>query len=279
MYFHLIPTLPLLLRIIYLNIPKIFRFRQAFARNAYTINVNADGDGLVNGQSTLILVPVFEDLVELNATASTGWEFNRWYGYPFPTLSLKMFFFRQQQSRFERILSKKTIPLSSELSPFGESNGSGTYSYEANASISSYPQHWICISQAGLGTLQLLLTDLNSYYYLCYHSLTARFQCDPYLHSQAFIRLHVNSSDSNGTVYWRWQLPLRNHSPILFRTRKRPANPVNAPAGYTLASWSITDQAGQVSLSSEQSTRHSMVDGNYSIFANFEPVHCCNCTI
>jgi hypothetical protein len=46
---------------------------------------------------------------------------------------------------------------------------------------------------------------------------------------------------------------------------------LDAPAGYTLASWTITNPSGQVSQSSSNPLVLN-VDGNYSIFANFEPV-------
>ena len=63
--------------------PQNISIQASFERNGYTINVNAVGNGQVNGQSSFTLSPVFQDLIELNATASTGWELDRWYGYSF----------------------------------------------------------------------------------------------------------------------------------------------------------------------------------------------------
>ena len=61
--------------------PQNLTLQANFARNTFDLNITTSGSGLVNGQSSLLLNPAFEDVVNLTATASSGWEFDRWYGY------------------------------------------------------------------------------------------------------------------------------------------------------------------------------------------------------
>ena len=244
--------------------PQNISIQATFARNAYTININTDGAGLVNGQSNLNLSPVFEDLVELNATSSTGWEFNRWYGYPFSNpQSQNVSFSANSNLDLNASFQRKQFTLSIGTSAFGESNGSGTYSYEANASISTIPNTGYLFS-GWTGDTQFI-ANANS------NSTFVTIPNSPVSIAPTFtpkIYQITLNSDNNGTVTGDGNYSYGTTTNI--SAIGNGAN-LDAPAGYTLASWTITNQSGQVSQSSSNPLVLN-VEGNYSIFANFEPV-------
>ena len=244
--------------------PQNISIQAAFARNAYTVNVNADGDGLVNGQTTLNLSPVYEDLVELNATASTGWEFNRWYGYPFSNpQSQNISFSANSNLDLNASFQRKQFSLIIESSPFGESNGSGTYSYETNASISSIPNTGYLFS-GWTGDTQFIANPSSKSTFVTIPNASVTIA--PSFTPKTY-QITLNS-DNNGTTTGGGNYSYGTTTNIFATGNGANAD---APAGYVLASWTITNQSGQVSQSSSNPLALN-VDGNYSIFANFEPI-------
>ena len=244
--------------------PQNISLQASFARNSYAINVNVDGQGLINNQSSLNLSPVFEDLIELNATASTGWEFNRWYGYPFSNPQSKNVSFSANSNLdLNASFQRKQFTLTIGTSPFGESNGSGTYAYEANASISTIPKTGYLFSGWTGDTQFIANTNSSSTFVTIPNnsvSIIPSFTPKTY-------QITLNS-DNNGTATGGGNYSYGTTANIV--ATGNGAN-LNALAGYALASWTITNQSGQVSQSSSNPLSLN-VDGNYSIFANFEPV-------
>jgi uncharacterized repeat protein (TIGR02543 family) len=243
--------------------PQNISLQASFARNSYAINVNAQGQGLINNQSSLNLNPVFEDLIELNATASTGWEFNRWYGYPFSNpLSHNVSFPANSNLDLNASFQRKQFTLTIGTSPFGESNGSGTYSYEANAPISTIPKTGYTFSGWTGDTQFIANTNSSSTFVTIPNnsvSIIPTFTPKTYQ-----ITL---SSDNNGTATGGGNYSYGTTANIT--ATGNGGNP-DAIAGYTLTSWTITNESGQISKSSSNPLTLN-IDGNYSIFANFEP--------
>ena len=246
--------------------PQNISVQASFERNGYTINVDSHGSGLVNGESSLSLSPVFQDLVELNATASTGWEFDRWYGYSFANAQLENVSLSASSNlELNASFQRKQYTLSIGTSSFGESNGSGTYSFEANATISTIPNTGYVFS-GWTGDTQYV-TDVNSTTTI----VTIPSSSVSVIPTFTPINYQITvSSDSNGTVSGGGSYPYGTIANII-PTGNGQDFPNNAPAGYTLASWAITDQAGQITQRSDNPLP-LVVDGNYTIFANFEPI-------
>ena len=247
--------------------PQNISIQASFERNGYTINVNAVGNGQVNGQSSFTLSPVFQDLIELNATASTGWELDRWYGYSFANSQLENVSFNASSNlELNASFQRKQYTLAIGTSSFGESNGSGTYAFEANATISTVPNTGY-IFAGWTGDTQYV-ADVNS------TTTTLSIPSSSVSVTPSFtpINYQINvSSDSNGSVSGGGSYPFGTIANII-PTGDGPDFINNAPAGYTLGSWTVTNQAGQVSQRSDNPLSLT-VDGNYTIYGNFEPVN------
>ncbi len=244
--------------------PQNISVQASFVRNGYTINVSTIGEGLVNGQSSLNYSPVFEDLLEFNATSLTGWEFNRWYGYPFPNpQSQNVSLSANSNLDLNASFQRKQYTLSISTSPFGESNGSGIYPYETNATISTIPNPGYVFS-GWTGDTQYI-ADINSS--STFVSIPSNSVSIAPSFTPKTFQITLNS-DNNGTVSGGGSFSYGTTANL--QAIGNQAN-ADALAGYTLASWTITNQTGQVSQSSANPLS-LFVDGNYSILANFKPV-------
>ncbi len=245
--------------------PQDISVQAHFARNGYNVNVIADGNGTVNGQAVLNLNPVFEDFIELNATASTGWEFNQWYGYPFTNPNNQSISFSANSNLdLNASFQRKNYTLAISNTSHGESNGTGSYPYESNVTISTIPNTGYNFS-SWTGDIQYL-QDANS-------PITTAIIPDRSISlTPSFLpkTFQVNiSSDGNGSVSGGGTFSYGTN--IIITSSGAGSDPILAPAGYTLANWDITDPNGQVYKSSSNPFS-LLVDGNYSVFANFEPV-------
>ena len=117
--------------------------------------------------------------------------------------------------------------------------------------------------QVGLETLNLLLILVPTQLLLQYP--TASVTIAPSFTPKTY-QITLNS-DNNGTTTGGGNYSYGTTTNIFATGNGANAD---APAGYVLASWTITNQSGQVSQSSSNPLALN-VDGNYSIFANFEP--------
>jgi hypothetical protein len=246
--------------------PQNISVQASFERNGYSINIVTDGSGLVNGQSSLNLSPVFQDLIELNASASTGWEFNRWYGYSFANPELENVSLNASSNLdLNASFQRKQYSLTIGTTPHGESNGSGTYQFEENATISTIPNTGYLFS-GWAGDTQYI-ADINS------STTTLSIPSSSISVTPTFTPLNYQvtvSSDSNGTVTGGGSYSFGTIATIV-PTGNGPDFSNNAPAGYTLGSWTITNQAGQITQRSDNPLS-LVVDGNYTVYGNFEPI-------
>ena len=132
-----------------LQYPQNVSVQANFARNSYDVNVTITGSGLVNGQPSLSLNPVFQDNIDLNATPSLGWEFDRWYGYSFSNPESEFVSFSVSSDlELNASFKRSNFDLNILPSAFGQSSGSGSYEFESNVTISTLPDtgylfsHW-----------------------------------------------------------------------------------------------------------------------------------------
>ncbi|MAL85156.1 MAG: hypothetical protein CMI23_02205 [Opitutae bacterium] len=245
--------------------PQNISVQAHFARNSYSINVVTDGNGSVNGLNNLTLNPVFEDVIELNATASSGWEFNQWYGYPLNNpQSESISFSASSNLDLNASFQRKNYSLIIANSLFGESNGSGLYPYESNITITTVPNTgynfsgWSgdtqYLADPNSSTTTALIPDQNI-------SISPVFTPKTY-----FVSL---SSDANGTVSGGGSYSYG--TTVTLSASGAGPDPILAPAGYTLSNWDISDPNGQQSQSSSNPLTFT-IDGNYSVFGNFEPI-------
>lgn len=230
-----------------------------FAKNGYTIDVNTHGNGLVNSATNLSLSPLFNDLISLNASSDAGWEFDRWYGYSFndPT-DPNVEFNATSNLDLNATFKRKNFNLAINTSPYGTSNGSGNYEYESNISITTFPHTgynftgWSgdisFLSNSNSTSTNLVIPDQNV-------SLTPTFSPKTYQITA--------TADENGTVIGGGSYSYGSITNII------PTGKVDSNNIHSFAGWIITNENGQQSLRSDNPLK-LLVDGNYSVFAQFE---------
>jgi hypothetical protein len=247
-----------------LQFPQNLTLQANFARNSYDLNVTTDGNGLVNGQTNLTLSPSFQDLVELNATASSGWEFNRWYGYAFPNPNNSSVSFNiNSDMDLNASFQRKSFLLDISAANHGQSSGEGTYAFESNVTVSTLPNtgyqfnQWTgdvqYLSDPNSSSTVVTIPDRNI-------SITPTFSPKTF-----FVTV---TSDLNGSVTGAGSYSFGSTA-TLTPTGNGPD--LNSLAGYEFSKWSITNPLGQVSESSNNPLP-LLVDGNYSVSASFTPV-------
>jgi uncharacterized repeat protein (TIGR02543 family) len=245
--------------------PQNLSIQANFARNSYDVNVTTNGSGLVNGQSALSLSPFFQDTIELNATASTGWEFDRWYGYSFPNPQASVVSFTVSSDMdLNASFKRSNFALNILSSAYGQSSGSGSYEFESNVSISTLPNNGYLFSQ-WTGDIQYL-ADPNS------SSTIVTIPSNDISLTPSFVpkTYHVVVSfDSNGTVSGGGSYSYGSTA-TLTPVGAGP-NGLSAPAGYEFSKWTVTNPLGQETNSSDDPLTLT-VDGNYSVFASFAPI-------
>jgi uncharacterized repeat protein (TIGR02543 family) len=245
--------------------PQNLSVQANFARNSYDVNVTAIGSGFVNSQTSLSLNPVFQDTVELNATASLGWEFDRWYGHSFadPQASFVSFAVLSDME-LNASFQRSEFDLNLLSSAFGQSSGSGSYEFESNISISTLPNTGYLFSQ-WTGDIQYLADPNSSTTIVTIPSnevnLTPTFTPKTY---------HVSvTTDSNGTVSGAGSYSFGSTATIT--PVGNGPNGISAPAGYEFSKWTVINQLGQETNSSDDPLT-LLIDGNYSVFASFAPI-------
>ena len=236
-----------------------------FARNSYVVNVTVSGSGLVNGQPSLSLSPVFQDTIDLNASPSLGWEFDRWYGHSFPNPESNFVSFSvSSDMELNASFKRSNFALNILPSAFGQSSGAGSYEFESNVTISTLPNTGYLFSQ-WTGDTQYLADPNSSTTIVTIPSnevnLTPTFTPKTYLVSV--------TSDSNGTVSGGGTYPFGSTATIT-PVGNGPNNP-SAPAGYEFSKWTVINQLGQETNSSDDPLS-LLIDGNYSVFASFAPI-------
>jgi uncharacterized repeat protein (TIGR02543 family) len=245
--------------------PQNLAVQANFTRNSYDVNVTTTGSGLVNGQSSLSLHPVFQDTVELNATASLGWEFDRWYGHSFaaPEASFASFTVSSDMD-LNASFQRSNFALNVLSSAYGQSSGSGFYEFESNVTISTLPNTGYLFSQ-WTGDVQYVADPNSSTTVVTIPSnevnLTPTFTPKTYHVSVAF--------DSNGTVSGGGSYSFGSTATIT--PVGNGPNGLSAPAGYEFSKWTLINPLGQESNSSDYPLT-LLIDGNYSVFASFAPV-------
>lgn len=239
--------------------PEHLSVQANFARNGYNINISTFGNGLVNGQTTQTLTPLFEDLVTLNTTASTGWVFDRWFGYSFadPTAS-NIAFNATANLDLNATFRKKIYSLNILPTPHGSSNGGGSYEFDSNVSVSTLAETGYTFSgwtgdishlaNSNLSTTSVIIPDQNI-------SLTPTFTPKTYQVSV--------TNDGNGTTTGGGSYTYGSVINIV------PTGNTGGGNIHTFASWLITNENGEQSLRSDNPLS-LVVDGNYSVFAAFE---------
>ena len=239
--------------------PKDLSVSANFARNGYSIDVETYGAGLVNNQTSLSLTPLFEDSISLIASASAGWEFDRWYGDSFsdPT-SNSIVLSVNSDLDLNATFKRKQYDLVIQPTSFGSSNGSGSYAFESNVSVSTLAKTGYTFSgwagdidylaDINSSTTSLIIPDQNI-------SLTPTFNPKTY---QVTV-----TSDENGSATGEGNYTFGTVVNII------PTGNVDQSNIHTFAGWVITNEDGEQSLRSDNPLS-LVVDGNYSVFAKFE---------
>ncbi|MBT3637997.1 MAG: hypothetical protein HN531_13750 [Opitutae bacterium] len=236
-----------------------------FARNSYDVNVTTTGSGLVNGQSSLSLNPVFQDTIDLNATATLGWEFDRWYGHSFANPESNFVSFSvSSDMELNASFRRSNFALNVLPSAHGQSSGTGSYEFESNVTISTLPNTGYLFSQ-WTGDIQYLADPNSSTTIVTIPSnevnLTPTFTPKTY---------HVSvTSDSNGTVSGGGSYSFGSTATIT--PVGAGPNGISAPEGYEFSKWTVINPLGQESNSSDDPLS-LLIDGNYSVFASFAPI-------
>ncbi|MBN38370.1 MAG: hypothetical protein CMI29_07875 [Opitutae bacterium] len=245
--------------------PQNLSLQANFARNSYDVNVTTTGSGLVNGQSSLSLNPIFQDTIDLNATASLGWEFDRWYGHSFPNPQANVVSFAvSSDMELNASFKRSNFAVNVLPSSFGQSSGAGSYEFESNVTISTLPNNGYLFSQ-WTGDIQYLADPNSSTTIVTIPNnevnLTPTFTPKTYQVSVSF--------DSNGTVSGGGSY-LFGSTATITPVGDGP-NGLSAPAGYEFSKWTVTNPLGQESNSSDDPLS-LLIDGNYSVFASFAPI-------
>jgi len=244
--------------------PQNLSLQANFTRNTFDVNVTATGGGLVNGQPTLSLSAVYEDLVDLNATASLGWEFDRWYGHPNSndwnaSVSLAVTSNFDLNATFKR----KDYALNIQNSAQGQSSGQGSYPFESNVTISATPSTGYLFSN-WTGDVQYLSDPNSSTTIVAMPSNDVTIA--PTFSPKTY---HVTvTSDANGSATGGGSYTFGSTA-TLTATGNGPDGA--SLAGYEFSLWTLTSQTG-VETNSSSNPLSLLVDGNYSVTATFAPV-------
>ena len=245
--------------------PQNLTLQANFARNTFDLNVTTSGSGLVNGQSSLLLNPAFEDVVNLTATASSGWEFDRWYGYSLggaetnASISLTITSNVDLNATFKR--SDYALNILSTAN--GQASGAGTYPFESNVTVSAIPDTGYFFSE-WTGDVQYLGDPNASTTIVTIPSsnvtLTPSFEPIGYL-----VTL---SADENGSATGGGNYAFGDIATLV--ATPNPPDGGNL-AGYEFSHWTLTGQSG-TETNSSSNPLSLLVDGNYSVLANFDPI-------
>lgn len=244
--------------------PQNLSLHANFARNTFDVNVTATEGGLVNGQSTLSLNPAYEDVIDLNATPSTGWEFDGWYGHANSndwnaSVSLSVTSNLDLNATFKR----KDYALNIQSSANGQTSGEGSYPFESNVTIVATPNTGYLFSN-WTGDVQYLADANSSTTIVTIPSsdvnIAPSFSPKTY---QITVTSDVNGSATGGGSY--------TFGSIATLSAIGNGPDIGNLAGYEFSQWTLTNQAGGESNSSSNPLA-IQVDGNYSVFASFTPI-------
>lgn len=243
--------------------PLFLSYTANFARETYTLEVETEGNGLVNEKAGFTLIPDSGTNVSLNAVASTGSHFSGWYGYQVnepksPSIS----FTPNVGGKISALFELNKLHLQVNQSAGGEANGTGTYPYASTVSISSKPSpgyvfdRWTgdtqFLNDAGSFSL-LTIPDQNL-------SITANFKPIPF--SVLLSSTGLGSVSGGGTF----------DSGATASLSAQPAGvDESAPRGHQLEKWTWSNSDG-ITGSSTDNPLNLLVDSNYSVVANFTPI-------
>ena len=122
--------------------PTYLQFDAIFVREAYDHNISVEGNGSVtfNGSNLLNQTLDSNSTVQLLAEPTTGWAFTQWFGSPVsgntdPYIS----FIPLESSEIRAIFNRNKYDLTVNQTENGDANGSGTYDFEDQVSISATP--------------------------------------------------------------------------------------------------------------------------------------------
>lgn len=245
--------------------PQNLALQANFARNTFDLNVTASEGGLVNGQSALSLNPAYEDVVDLNATPSAGWEFDRWFGHANSndwnaSVSLTVTSNLDLNASFKR----KDFALNIQNSTNGQTSGEGSYPFESNVTILATPNTGYLFSNWS-GDVQYLADPNSSTTIVTIPNSDVNvapvFSPRTY---QITVTSDANGSATGGGSYTFGSIATLN-------AIGNGPNPPGNLTGYEFSQWSLTNQAG-IETNSSTNPLSLQVDGNYTIFASFAEV-------
>ena len=246
------------------NSPSLLNFTANFVRETYNISVRVDGDGLINGKSALLLAPDSGTMTNLIAEPSSGWNFDRWQGYPVPRSDdHNISFVPNAGGEIIAKFSKKFIQLEIGNSPGGDTKGSGTYQYDSNISLSATPHEGYYFDQ-WMGDISYLndAKSRNPVIHIPDNNISINPLFKPIPFDVSVSLLGKGSVTGEG-LYVPGQ--------SVFLEAQGAGIDELAPRGYKLKQWKIDKSNGETFLSSDNPLQF-IIDANYSVLASFTAI-------
>ena len=244
--------------------PQNLTFNAHFSRNAYTLNLDINGSGLVNGSTSMQQIFLYEDNASLSATPSNGWSFDRWVGIPTltplnPTIHIEIVSDLNVTAKFIR----NNYNLNITTSTFGDSNGSGYYPFENVVQVNTQAKYGYYFDK-WVGDVQWI-NDPNA------SSTTVQIPDNNITIEPSFLRNAYSvsiQSGSNGTAVGGGSFLYQDSASL----SANPALPdLTALKGYRLREWTWTNSKNQTGASTNNPLEF-LVDANYSFDVSFEPI-------
>ena len=237
-----------------------------FSRKTYTLSANVSGAGDINGTQGLSHTYAHGDQALFHANVSPGWNFDRWTWsgtFPLtdlnqPSLSLEVV----GASTFTANFIRNSYSLTVEKVENGDSNGSGLFPFDANATITATPHygymfsHWSGNATAILDTHSLITTV-----HMPENNVTISPVFSPVLY------IATATTAGKGNITGAGSFP---HASNVTITAIPNGLDAEAPRGYFFKQWNWASSFAS-GVTSENPYSFT-IDSNTSLVATFEPI-------